>query len=470
MTDSNWNLKNQARQQRLQRASRALGDSLQGKICSTDKASTLLEAVLQVGDRVCLEGNNQKQADFLAQALADLDPARVHDLHMVQSVLSLPSHLDVFEKGIANRLDFSFSGPQGARLARLASAGRLNIGAIHTYLELFARYFVDLTPNVALIAAQAADEHGNLYTGPNTEDTPAIVEATAFSGGIVIAQVNELVDSQTTRLPRVDIPADWVNFVVQAPKPEPHRTAVHPRSGTDLRDPGADGDDGHQGHLRRVRREPPQPWHRLRHRRHRAAAADLRRIARLEGKNLPALGVEPTPGADSGDRIGLRQVGAFVRLRTGHGEVHRRTKRCVLHRRRWLDALQPRVLADSRPVCLRHVHRFHPADRPAGQQLHCHPRPHRRLRWRTEHGLRCTWPPPCQRGLDQGRPRGSSRTPGRSRYAAWPQAGGADGGNLPRTHDPRFCGHPGCLDPARTDRHGSASHHGVWRRCHPHPD
>ncbi|WP_199265506.1 malonate decarboxylase subunit alpha [Alcaligenes faecalis] len=219
MTDSNWNLKNQARQQRLQRASRALGDSLQGKICSTDTASALLEAVLQVGDRVCLEGNNQKQADFLADALVGVDPAQIHDLHMVQSVLALPQHLDVFEKGIANRLDFSFSGPQGARLARLASAGRLNIGAIHTYLELFARYFVDLTPNVALIAAQAADEHGNLYTGPNTEDTPAIVEATAFSGGIVIAQVNELVDSKTTRLPRVDIPADWVNFVVPAPRP-----------------------------------------------------------------------------------------------------------------------------------------------------------------------------------------------------------------------------------------------------------
>ena len=33
-------------------------------------------------------------------------------------------------------------------------------------------------------------------------------------------------------------------------------------------------------------------------------------------------------------------------------EVHRRTQRCVLHRCRWLDALQPRVLADRRPVCL----------------------------------------------------------------------------------------------------------------------
>jgi malonate decarboxylase alpha subunit len=68
---------------------------------------------------------------------------------------------------------------------------------------------------VALVAAQAADRHGNLYTGPNTEDTPAIVEATAFKSGIVIAQVNEIVDV----LPRIDIPADWVDFAVAAPTP-----------------------------------------------------------------------------------------------------------------------------------------------------------------------------------------------------------------------------------------------------------
>src|SRR5262249_2780290 len=109
----------------------------------------------------------------------------------------------------------SCPGPQAARLAKLVEQGRMDIGAIHTYLELFARYFVDLTPRVALVAAQAADAAGNLYTGPNTEDTPVIAEATAFKNGIVIAQVNEVLDS----LPRVDIPADWVGFVVQSPQP-----------------------------------------------------------------------------------------------------------------------------------------------------------------------------------------------------------------------------------------------------------
>jgi malonate decarboxylase alpha subunit len=71
---------------------------------------------------------------------------------------------------------------------------------------------------VALIAADAADRDGNLYTGPNTEDTPTLVEATAFRDGIVIAQVNEVVDSAKD-LPRVDIPGDWIDFVIPADRP-----------------------------------------------------------------------------------------------------------------------------------------------------------------------------------------------------------------------------------------------------------
>ena len=210
-----WDTQRRSRAARLARAQGLAA----GRHVEPARIGALLQAVLEPGDRVCLEGNNQKQADFLARALAALDPAAVHDLHMVQSVLALPEHLDLFESGIASKLDFSFSGPQGARLARLVGDGRIAIGAIHTYLELFARYFVDLTPNVALVCAQAADREGNLYTGANTEDTPAIVEATAFKSGIVIAQVNEIVDGVANPLPRVDIPAGWVDFVVRSPKP-----------------------------------------------------------------------------------------------------------------------------------------------------------------------------------------------------------------------------------------------------------
>jgi malonate decarboxylase alpha subunit len=213
--DRIWNQQQTNRRARLERASAALGTELSGKILPADRIGELLHQVIECGDRVCLEGNNQKQADFLGKALSRLEPPRINGLHMLLSVLALPEHLDVFEKGIASRLDFSFSGPQAGRLAKLAMAGKLNIGAIHTYLELFGRYFVDLTPRVSLVAAEAADREGNLYTGPNTEDTPAIVEATAFKSGIVIAQVNRIVDT----LPRVDIPADWVDFVVQSPTP-----------------------------------------------------------------------------------------------------------------------------------------------------------------------------------------------------------------------------------------------------------
>jgi malonate decarboxylase alpha subunit len=200
---------------RLARIAAALGDRVRGKQVAPGDVRALLEAAIEPGDRVCLEGDNQKQADFLADALASCDASRVHDLHLVQSVLALPSHMELFERGIARRVDFSFSGPQATHLARLVQARKIEIGAIHTYLELFGRYFIDLTPHLCLVAAQACDAQGNLYTGPNTEDTPAIVEATAFRNGLVVAQVNEVLDA----VPRVDIPADWVDFVVAAPRP-----------------------------------------------------------------------------------------------------------------------------------------------------------------------------------------------------------------------------------------------------------
>ncbi len=186
-----------------------------GKVVAAENIAALLHAVIESGDRVCVEGNNQKHADFLAMALSKMDANLVHDLHIIQSNLALASHLDVFERGVASRLDFCYSGDQGVRLARLIKAGKINVGAIHTYLELYGRYFMDLTPRVSLIAAQSADANGNLYTGPNTEDTPAVAEGTAFKNGIIIAQVNEIVD----KVPRVDVPGDWVSYVVQAPKP-----------------------------------------------------------------------------------------------------------------------------------------------------------------------------------------------------------------------------------------------------------
>ncbi|MEW5820607.1 MAG: malonate decarboxylase subunit alpha [Cyanobacteriota bacterium] len=193
---------------RLNRVKEQLNVS--GKIINQEDAVKLLEAVIEPYDRVCIEGNNQKQASFMAKALSQVSPEKIHDLHMVQSVVALPEHLDVFRKKIAKKLDFAFSGPQMKPLAEMIVNNELELGAIHTYLELYGRYLVDLTPRVALIAANAADKYGNLYTGPNSEDTPVIAEATKFKKGIIIAQVNEIVD----KVPRVDIPGDWVDYII----------------------------------------------------------------------------------------------------------------------------------------------------------------------------------------------------------------------------------------------------------------
>jgi malonate decarboxylase alpha subunit len=188
---------------------------VRGKVLDGARIVEALQAIVAPHDRVALEGNNQKQADFLSRALVQVDPAKVHDLHMLVSSVSRPEHLALFERGIARKIDFSYAGPQSLRVAQLLEDRKLEIGAISTYIELYARMFVDLTPQVALVCAEKADRSGNLYTGPNTEETPTIVEAAAFRQGIVVAQVNELTDE----LPRVDIPGSWVDLVVVADRP-----------------------------------------------------------------------------------------------------------------------------------------------------------------------------------------------------------------------------------------------------------
>jgi malonate decarboxylase alpha subunit len=188
---------------------------MKGPILAKDKIVDALEILIVSGDRIVLEGDNQKQADFLSGALVKVNPRKIRDLHLIISSISRPEQLTLFELGIAKKIDFSYAGPQSLRVAQLLGDGKLDIGAIHTYVELYARLLVDLIPNVVLVCAEQADAEGNIYTGPNTEDTPVIVEAAAFHDGIVVVQVNQLVD----KLPRVDIPASWIDVVVQADRP-----------------------------------------------------------------------------------------------------------------------------------------------------------------------------------------------------------------------------------------------------------
>jgi malonate decarboxylase alpha subunit len=206
-----WTTRRDEKRRRLQ----LVEPWMQGPILPRERIIPALESLVVSGDRVVLEGDNQKQADFLSRSLVKVDPGKVRDLHLVISSISRPEHLTLFEFGIARKVDFAFAGPQSLRVAQLLEDGQLSIGAIHTYVELYARLLVDLIPNVVLVCAEQADAAGNLYTGPNTEDTPVIVEAAAFHDGIVIVQVNQVVD----KLPRVDIPGSWVDVVVEADRP-----------------------------------------------------------------------------------------------------------------------------------------------------------------------------------------------------------------------------------------------------------
>src|SRR5260370_38392390 len=109
---------------------------MQGPILLPKKIIYALELLVKSGDRVVLEGDNQKQADFLSRSLVKVDPKKLQDLHLIISSISRPEHLTLFELGIAKKVDFAFAGPHSLRVAQLVEHGKLEVVAIHTYVEL----------------------------------------------------------------------------------------------------------------------------------------------------------------------------------------------------------------------------------------------------------------------------------------------------------------------------------------------
>jgi malonate decarboxylase alpha subunit len=283
---------------------------MKGRLVPTGSIVKTLESLLMTGDRVILEGNNQKHASFLSEALSDVDPGKVNGLHMLISSISRPEHLDIFEKGIARTLDFSYAGPQSLRMAQMIEDGKLEIGAIHTYLELYARMFIDLIPNVALVAADKADRAGNLYTGPNTEETPTLIEATAFHDGIVIVQVNEIVEE----LPRIDIPAAWVDVIVEADQPyqlEPLFTR-DPRHITEI-----------QILMAMIAIRGVYERHQVQSLNHGIGfITDLWRTIRLKGEDCQALGIKSASDVDPCDRVRLGGERPFLWRRSRNGTIY----------------------------------------------------------------------------------------------------------------------------------------------------
>src|SRR6201984_1416819 len=163
-----WTTRRDEKKRRMQLVS----SWMSGPLLPREKLVESMEALIAPADRIVLEGDNQKQADFLSRSLAKVDPEKLHGLHLIISSISRPEHLTLFELGIAKKVDFAFAGPQSLRLAQLLEDGRIELGALHTYVELYARLLIDLIPDVVLVCAEQADEQGNLYNGLNTEDAP----------------------------------------------------------------------------------------------------------------------------------------------------------------------------------------------------------------------------------------------------------------------------------------------------------
>src|SRR5580658_2664609 len=100
---------------------------MKGPILPQEKLIEAFEAVIVSGDRIVLEGDNQKQADFLSRALVKVNPKKVHDIHLIISSISRPEQLTLFELGIAKKIDFSYAGPESLRVAQLLEDGKLDI-------------------------------------------------------------------------------------------------------------------------------------------------------------------------------------------------------------------------------------------------------------------------------------------------------------------------------------------------------
>jgi malonate decarboxylase alpha subunit len=81
-----WDTRRTAKAERVQTGSAYST----GKVIDPARLTDLLHDVIRSGDRVALEGDNQKQADFLSRTLADCDPTRINKLHMLISSVSRP--------------------------------------------------------------------------------------------------------------------------------------------------------------------------------------------------------------------------------------------------------------------------------------------------------------------------------------------------------------------------------------------
>ena len=77
-SERKWDVRRNEKQRRIE----AVKPFTKGKVLPTQDFPKILEKLIMSGDKVALEGNNQKQADFLARMLVQIDPAKVNNLHI----------------------------------------------------------------------------------------------------------------------------------------------------------------------------------------------------------------------------------------------------------------------------------------------------------------------------------------------------------------------------------------------------
>jgi malonate decarboxylase alpha subunit len=92
-----WTMRRDEKRRRMQ----LIEPWMKGPVLPTAKILDALENLIVPGEKIVLEGNNQKQADFLSRTLVKIDPVKVYDLHLIISSISRTEHLTLFELGIA---------------------------------------------------------------------------------------------------------------------------------------------------------------------------------------------------------------------------------------------------------------------------------------------------------------------------------------------------------------------------------
>jgi malonate decarboxylase alpha subunit len=93
---------------------------MSGLLLPKEKLVESLEVLIAPGDRIVLEGDNQKQADFLSRSLVKADPKKLHDLHLIISSISRPEQLTLVRVGDREEDRFRLRRP--AKLAGISVA------------------------------------------------------------------------------------------------------------------------------------------------------------------------------------------------------------------------------------------------------------------------------------------------------------------------------------------------------------